>query len=214
MKKSLFALAAVTAFAGAAQAQSSVTVYGLIDMGIAGGNTRSQQATSVTNATALGVNQAGQSTGRLGFRGNEDLGGGMAAFFTVETGLTPNASNFSGVNNRQSFVGLSQKGIGRASIGTQQTTIHDVTGRTTAGANNNIVGDLIYTVNGTGISQTSTGTSYGMTGGQSYAVRLNNTIKFATETVSGFQGNAMLVYSGTDTNQLSSTSGGNVTSTG
>ena len=40
MKKSLFAIAAVTAFAGAAQAQSSVTVYGVLDVGYIGGNER------------------------------------------------------------------------------------------------------------------------------------------------------------------------------
>ncbi len=40
MKKSLFALAAVGAFAGAAQAQSSVTVYGILDVGFSGTNTR------------------------------------------------------------------------------------------------------------------------------------------------------------------------------
>jgi predicted porin len=205
MKKSLFALAAVTAFAGAAQAQSSVTVYGIIDMGIAGANNRNAQPTSVTKSTGLGVTQSPQSTSRLGFRGTEDLGGGMAAFFTLETGLLPNsdaAGGLSTFNNRQTFVGLSQKGIGSLAIGTQQTMIHSAVGRTTAGGQNNIVGDLIYTVNGnspmTAFVQT---TSYGMTGGQSYVVRINNAITFATENLSGFQGNLMLVANGNDTNQ-------------
>jgi predicted porin len=202
MKKSLFALAAVTAFAGAAQAQSSVTVYGIIDMGIAGGNNRNAQPTSVTNSTGLGVQQSGQSTSRLGFRGTEDLGGGTSAFFTFETGLLPNDTLVSTFNNRQAFVGLAQKGIGRFAIGTQQTGIHSAVSRTTAGGQNNLVGDLLYTVNGnTPMTAFTTGTSYGMTSGQSYAVRVNNAITFATENLSGFQANLMLVASGNDTNQ-------------
>jgi predicted porin len=219
MKKSLFALAAVTAFAGAAQAQSSVTVYGIMDMGIAGGNSRAANGTTgtVTNSTGAGVQQSAQSTSRLGFRGNEDLGGGMSAFFTFETGLTPNnnGSTLSTFNNRQAFVGLAQKGIGRVALGTQQTIIHNVIGRTTAGQQNNLVGDVIYTLSGTGVGALSA--PYGMTSGQSYVVRVNNAVTFATETMSGFQGNAMLVYSGTDTNQSATNAvggGGNVTNSG
>jgi predicted porin len=200
MKKSLFALAAVTAFAGAAQAQSSVTVYGIIDMGVAGGNSRNQSGNTVTRSTGLGVTQAAQSTSRLGFRGNEDLGGGMSAFFTFETGLTPNSgSTLSTFNNRQAFVGLAQKGIGRVAFGTQQTIIHNVVGRTTAGQQNNLVGDVIYTLGGSGVGALTA--PYGMVSGQSYAVRVNNAVTFASETISGFQGNVMLVASGTDTNQ-------------
>jgi predicted porin len=220
MKKSLFAIAAVTAFAGAAQAQSSVTVYGLLDMGFAGGNYRAA-TTSVSKSTSgLSVQQASQATSRLGFRGTEDLGGGTAAFFTFETGLLPNgqsntAGTLSTFNTRQAFIGLSQKGIGRASMGTQQTTIHDVVGMTTAGANNNLVGDLIYGVAGAaGGAAMPTNTTYGGGAGVSYTVRLNNTIKFATENISGFQGNAMAVLQGTDATQTNSTTGGVNSNTG
>jgi predicted porin len=163
MKKSLFALAAVTAFAGAAQAQSSVTVYGLIDMGIAGGNTRSQQATSVTNATALGVNQAGQSTGRLGFRGNEDLGGGKAAFFHIEYDLVDLALGGNGQNGsataadvnpntgatasagfaaRLGYIGLRDKAMGEVRLGRQAQLIHTVIANGLAGAGNNVAGSF------------------------------------------------------------------------
>jgi predicted porin len=225
MKKSLFAIAAVTAFAGAAQAQSSVTVYGILDMGIAGGNSRNAQNTStgVTKSTGFGVQQSGQSTSRLGFRGNEDLGGGTSAFFTFETTLTPNSTSatnteqnlLSTFNNRQAFVGLAQKGIGRFALGTQQTPIHNVVGRTTAGQQNNMVGDVIYSIGGgTSGSMAALGNSYGMANGQSYAVRVNNALTYATETLSGFQGNVMLVASGNDTTQTGNTAGGNTTNTG
>jgi predicted porin len=220
MKKSLFAIAAVTAFAGAAQAQSSVTVYGIMDMGVAGGNSRSATTSGVTNNTGLGVAANGQSTSRLGFRGTEDLGGGMSAFFTFETGLLPNsntAGQLSTFNARQAFVGLAQKGIGRVALGTQQTIVHNVVGRTTAGQQNNVVGDLIYPVNGTG-PQATVSTAYGLTSGQSYAVRVQNAVTFATENLSGFQANVMVVGSGSNTNQgagsTTTATGGQATNSG
>ena len=154
MKKSLFAIAAVTAFAGAAQAQSSVTVYGILDVGYIGQNYRQggdagNNAFAPVNSQSSQFGSSAETTSRLGFRGNEDLGGGMSAFFTIEVGLVPtNGSNISGnatgFNNRQSFVGLAQKGIGRASIGTQYTPIHEAIAVTSAGQQNNMPGDIIY----------------------------------------------------------------------
>ena len=216
MKKSLLALAAMGAFAGAAQAQSSVTVYGILDMGVGGGNSRQANGTTVSNQTALGVQQSAQSTSRLGFRGTEDLGGGMRAFFTFETTIRPNNTTataadgdvLSTFNNRQAFVGIAQKGIGQIALGTQQTIIHNVVGRTTAGQQNNLVGDVIYSLGGTTGGLTAFAAPYGMTTGQSYAVRVNNAITLATETVAGFQGNAMFVLSNNDTTQTASNTGG------
>ena len=127
MKKSLFALAAVGAFAGAAQAQSSVTVYGILDVGYVGSSSRVPTAgTPSGNPTTQKStnNQFGASaetSSRLGFRGTEDLGGGTSAFFTVETGLQPTNATASAWNNRQSFVGAKKNGIGQFSIGTQYT---------------------------------------------------------------------------------------------
>ncbi|MDB5763564.1 MAG: hypothetical protein JWQ21_2559 [Herminiimonas sp.] len=83
MKKSLLALAVLGAFASAAQAQSSVTIYGSIDGGIR----------NKTNVNAAGDSQllAGSGTyssNRLGFKGVEDLGGGLNAHFTLEGGYS------------------------------------------------------------------------------------------------------------------------------
>lgn len=77
MKKSLLALAALGALAGPATAQSSVNVFGVIDLA----------ATHVDNGSAGAVNslsQDGQSSSRLGFNGIEDLGGGLRASFWLE----------------------------------------------------------------------------------------------------------------------------------
>jgi predicted porin len=76
MKKSLLALAALTAFAGVASAQSSVTLFGVIDA-----NMRNVK-TSAGSLKTLSTDGMGSS--RLGFRGVEDLGGGLRAGFWLE----------------------------------------------------------------------------------------------------------------------------------
>jgi predicted porin len=82
MKKSLLALAALTAFAGAASAQSSVTIGGIVDLA----------ARSVKNGS-LGevktLSPEGLQSNRLIIRGVEDLGGGMRASFWLEGALAP-----------------------------------------------------------------------------------------------------------------------------
>jgi len=78
MKKSLIALA-VLAAAGVAHAQSSVTLFGIVDATIAHGSGAATNKTQLTNS--------GYNSSRLGFRGTEDLGGGMSASFWLEAGL-------------------------------------------------------------------------------------------------------------------------------
>jgi predicted porin len=83
MKKSLLALAALTAFAGAASAQSSVTLFGIVDLSVG----------QIDNGAAdrFMMMQDGAASTRLGFRGVEDLGGGLRALFWLETALTPDS---------------------------------------------------------------------------------------------------------------------------
>ena len=80
MKKTLLALAALTAFAGAASAQSSVTVFGIVDLSVNQINNSSAGTVSVLSSDGLNSN-------RLGFRGIEDLGGGLRAGFWIEGGM-------------------------------------------------------------------------------------------------------------------------------
>jgi len=97
MKKSLFALAALGAFAGAAQAQSSVTLYGTIDMALTyinnSGATNGAATTSYTGSTqpttgnALALTDFGVYSNVWGLKGEEDLGGGMKAIFNLESDL-------------------------------------------------------------------------------------------------------------------------------
>ena len=191
MKKSLLAVAAMGAFASAAQAQSSVSVYGIMDVGFQGVSVRGPLST--TNTVPANQNftrfsgEGAQTTSRLGFRGTEDLGGGTSAFFTAEFGLNPTDNNLSGnansgLFNRQAFVGIAQKGIGRGAIGTQYTPIHMAVGRTDPGQQNNMVGSVIYTTNTSqGAGQTAT----------SYTVRYNNSLTLQTERIAGFQLNGI-----------------------
>ena len=87
MKKSLIALA-VLAASGTAMAQSSVTLYGIVDTNISHVNHANAAGKSVTG---VGVN--GNATSRIGFRGVEDLGGGLKAGFWLEAGHNPDVGD-------------------------------------------------------------------------------------------------------------------------
>lgn len=77
MKKSLLALAALTAFAGVASAQSSVTLFGIIDV-------NARQVDNGSGGKLKTLSTDGIASSRLGFRGIEDLGGGLRAGFWLE----------------------------------------------------------------------------------------------------------------------------------
>jgi len=150
MKKSLLALAAMGAFVGAAQAQSSVTVYGLVDAGVGSSNiTSGANGANTTKQNFIGglssANGTGQEAGtRLGFRGTEDVGGGTRVGFTIEVGLnlsnatastiTPAAND--GVqgntalfgNTRQAFASLGNTKLGELRIGTQDSLAKNLLG--------------------------------------------------------------------------------------
>src|SRR5689334_13059243 len=114
MKKSLLALVALGAFAGAAHAQSTVTLYGISDEGFMfNNNAKGKHLYSM----ASGVMQGS----RWGLRGTEDLGGGLKAVFVLENGFDVNtgALKQGGLEfGRQAYVGLSS-GFGTVTLGRQ-----------------------------------------------------------------------------------------------
>jgi predicted porin len=122
MKKSLLALAVLGAFAGAASAQSSVTIYGSIDQAVSRGN-----GGTATNQGANGTSKAWlvrqSNTSRLGFRGNEDLGGGLSAQFQIEHRFNPDdgAQNAAVFWQGRSYVQLSSATMGRVYLGREYT---------------------------------------------------------------------------------------------
>ena len=234
MKKSLFAVAAVTAFAGAAQAQSSVTVYGILDMGYVGansraayGNTQTNTSTGVVRSTSSAIAAGAESTSRLGFKGTEDLGGGLSAFFTVEMKVDPDASSAlstSGSANRQTFVGLKKNGIGSIAFGTQYTPVHEAVAATDAGGQNNIVGDLIYPsatgaatlskLAGSSATLNTVQNASGDVAGTSYTIRQANALTLKSDNFAGFTARGILVQNNQDTTQTGATTGGNANNSG
>jgi len=105
MKKSLLALAVLGAFAGAAQAQSSVSIYGSFDAGV-----RHQTNFDAAGGSRLSMGSTGTfNSNRIGFKGVEDLGGGLNAHFTLESGFNSGTGALDAANtlfNRTAAVGL------------------------------------------------------------------------------------------------------------
>src|SRR5690349_11381564 len=115
---------AVALFSGTATAQSSVTLYGVVD-----------------NAFAYVSNQRGQSNvymsqgnlqaSKFGLLGAEDLGGGTKAIFRLESGfnsLTGAQSSAGNLFNRQAYVGLSNDKYGTVTLGRQYTPYFNMVG--------------------------------------------------------------------------------------
>ena len=154
MKKSLVALAALAAV-GAASAQSSVTLYGLVDIGYGSHTTTTRDGTG--SIRTRGVMDGANAGNRIGFRGTEDLGGGLKANFVVEQGISPTTGQLFGVRaaasghqvdgfsnagvaqavdgsagsygtntNRQSYLGLTSASVGTFNIGYQYAVFYEL----------------------------------------------------------------------------------------
>lgn len=175
MKKSLLALAALTAFAGAASAQSSVTLFGIVDAGVARLSGNGHSKTGMTNS--------GLHSSRLGFRGVEDLGGGLQAGFWLEGALSNDDGTVGKFDfRRRSTVSL-MGGFGELRLGRDYTpTFWNTT---------------VYDVFGTvGIGQALTPAMIGGTNGNSTnAVRADNSISyFLPGGLGGFTGQFMYAF--------------------
>jgi predicted porin len=111
MKKSLLALAVLGAYAGVASAQSSVTIFGIVDLSV------NQVKNGSLKTTSMQSNQLNSS--RIGFRGFEDLGGGLGAGFWLEGGMAnENGSQTAGFNfARKSTVSLCSQAAGEIRLG-------------------------------------------------------------------------------------------------
>ena len=148
MKKSLIAMA-VLAASGVASAQSTVTLYGLVDAYVGTLKTNNLRQTGVNLANPAGGSGGGFNTSRFGFKGSEDLGGGLKANFVLEGGFDPSTgaansytSPFTGATSsatfgRQSWVGLSG-GFGEVKLGKMWTPYDEVKGSGAAAFDANI----------------------------------------------------------------------------
>jgi GBP family porin len=176
MKKTLIVAALSGVFATAAHAQSSVTLFGLIDAGIT--YTNNQGGHSNWQATDGAV-----QTSRWGLRGAEDLGGGLKAIFTLENGFNVMNGQFRQNGRefgRQAFVGLSSDEFGAVTLGRQYDSVVDY------------LGPLALT-----------GTQYGGTfmahpfdnDNLDNTFRVNNAVKYQSANYAGFKFGAMYGFS-------------------
>jgi predicted porin len=195
MKKSLLALASLT-FAGAASAQSSVTMFGVLDAAISGYKNASETPFGVSvNKTATALTSSGYNSSRLGFRGTEDLGGGLAAGFWLEAGMTNDngngAASGGGLNfNRRSTVSLSGN-FGEVRLGKDfsptfwNDTVFDPFGANGVGTN------LITTASGgaaLGVPNS------GFQSNPNYVRSVNSVGYFLPPTLGGFYGQFMYAF--------------------
>ena len=173
-RKTLLAMSLLCA-AGASQAQSSVTIYGVADLGVrhsSGLDAANAASAGSTNSLGSGIN----TTSRFGFRGVEDLGGGMKALFNLESGLNLD----SGMTNakffdRASWVGL-QGGWGTLALGRQTTVLADALSGTDP-LGNRLAG-LNPNIQVAALSAHRLGVEYGPAGASSGSFRLDNAIKY------------------------------------
>ncbi len=171
MKKTLIAFAALTAIAGVAQAQSSVTLYGLVDAYV---GSKTTEASAVPKVRQTVVDSDGQNFSRWGFKGTEDLGNGMSAFFVLESGFSTDSgalNTAAKMFNRTAALGL-KGGFGSVSLG-RQYTAYD----TLRGATNNIYNTNFATTN-----------TVWKNGIADYSSRADNSIAYESPVFGGFSG--------------------------
>ncbi|MFM7341192.1 MAG: porin [Betaproteobacteria bacterium] len=100
---------------GVASAQSSVTLYGNVDIGYGSAKTQNGNGSAVEKTS--GVMDGVHMPNRIGFRGTEDLGGGLRAGFVLEQGISPTSAD--GFNVR---AGSSAHQVPQAAPSCAQTT--------------------------------------------------------------------------------------------
>ncbi|NPT55094.1 porin [Paraburkholderia sp. 5N] len=135
MKKQLLALATLSLLAGVVHAQSRVTLYGLIDEGFeAVSNVPVAGKTGGDTKYALdGIN--GLNGTRWGLRGTEDLGGGLAAVFTLENGFDLNTGKL-GQGGAEFGRQVSSSRFGTLTLGRQYDSVVDYLGNFEFGDSN------------------------------------------------------------------------------
>ncbi|WP_042301231.1 porin [Paraburkholderia kururiensis] len=166
MKKSLLSVAVLATVCGTAHAQSSVTLYGVIDEGFdftsnAGGKRAYELASGVLQGN------------RWGLKGTEDLGGGLRAIFQLENGFSLNSGALGQGGRefgRQAYVGLSSNSAGTVTLGRQYDSMVDYVGPLTA---NGSWGGTFFSHP---LDNDNTNNSF----------RINNSIKYTSVNYGGF----------------------------
>ncbi len=175
MKKTLLAAALLTGFAGAASAQSSVTLYGVLDASVRYQNWNLSSgglASADVSTSSIAVASGALSTSRFGIRGVEDLGSGNQVVWNLESQVNVNdgSTNSFGLWSRTSIVGVRNSAWGQLDIGRQLGTAFKFAAGPVDGAfNTNVPIINISAVMGI------------------LAVRYNNLLLYQSPSLSGFK---------------------------
>ncbi len=183
MKKLLIASAALAMVAGTAQAQSSVTVYGIIDTGY--NNVETTTSAGVKTDTTQVRTNGEASTSRFGLRGTEDLGGGVKANFVIESNIgntnANNTASFTNLGDRAFWAGLEDAKLGQLRLGLQDSTVRSNWLAHDQLAAANVVGNLAHNqagpANGSGASNAAAGSHSA----------LNTAVNYISPRMSGVQ---------------------------
>lgn len=174
MKKTFLAAAVCALASSAALAQSNVSIYGVMDIGLASVTHATPSTHTPTAALpAFGGNETKIQSGilqgsRLGFRGTEDLGNGLSALFVLESGILVDggASDQGGLLfGRQAYAGLKSGSLGALTMGRQYAPVY-------------LAWKLIEPMDD---GFAGAGSNFLPTGGK----RINNSVKYTTPTING-----------------------------
>jgi GBP family porin len=191
MKKTLLAAALLAGFAGAASAQSSVTLYGVLDGGLRYNKVSIDNGSGASN---FGLAYGQQAGNRFGLRGVEDLGGGNRATFQLESGFEfGNGTLQQGgrIFGRQAWLGVENNSWGYVRIGRQTNFATEYVG-------------IPVDPFGTGFGQLNMGTAFGVVNTD----RISNAIKYQTPNMSGFQAGVGYSFATGNTGVYTAAAGG------
>lgn len=183
MKKTAFALISAATLSLPAVAQSNVTMYGLLDMGI-------NQVSNVGGHSVTELRSGNMMASRWGIRGSEDLGAGTKVNFTLETGIGADTGSAGAADtfwNRQSWLGLSKQGMGELRLGRQLSVMNDAFG---SYGTSTYMGTQTAALEGSGSAGSAAANYNSMVGG----TRLNNVVKFTSADMGGLKVRAMVGF--------------------
>jgi len=198
MKKTLLATALAVGFAGAASAQTSVTLYGVLDGGFGYTSQKTTNANGTTTKTRrTGMFDGVQNGNRWGLRGEEDLGGGLKAIFTMEGGFSL-ARGTNGQSDVGSRVRLDNSGNAVETVSTGSNRIFgrqvwlglkgDSWGEAKFGRQYGMAGQLgiptVISSTGDSFASSDITNTFSATSG---AVRADNMVSYITPNFSGFK---------------------------
>jgi len=181
MKKSLVAVALLGAFAGVAQAQTAVQIYGNIDVG-------------VNKSTGQTLNIGKRAANTLGFKGTEDLGNGLKALFQLEMRYDPDTGTTENNGNRPLFQGQSRVGLqgdfGMVRLGRGLTPFQEIVGSFEPWHGLPNQAGFYTDISVAGFNSAPLDGVYGNGSGSANSNRISNAIFYNSPVSNGFQVNA------------------------